>query len=220
MSRIFNALEDVSTTINSSVNISVTNEDEVTIYGTITDPSGLNECVSKCIHTDYSIRVDDLNKIRLRIIVADNNVTNELTFKQKNKEGNSTEYTIHVDDSLVEYFKLLSEPTRYTRYVYSSSQVTFNYLDEEGNSNIIELPNVRYEVDVFDTARDLCKIEVELQEIKRIIKDSTIGYQGDIKLLIKVSHLPFKPIEVYGLDKNDSRIKGFWDRVKSKEDES
>lgn len=219
MAKIFSSLEDVSSVINNSVNVSITHEEEMTVYGTISEHHGLEDCVSKCKHTDYSIRVDDLNKIRLRIITTDDDTINELTFKQKKKDDNvSTEYTIYVDDNLVDYFKSLGEiPNIYTRYVFSSSEVTFNYVDEEGNKNNIKLPSVKYEVDIFDNAKDLCKIEVELQELKEILKSKTNGYQGDLKIFIKVNHLPFKPIDVFGLDKSDTRIKEFWNKVKNHE---
>lgn len=200
-------------------------ENEITLYATIDNPDGLeqNDGIEK--HTDYIAKFEkDGCKARVRTVVINNDEEtkiNYLTLKIKDQEevhdaiASSKEYTVKVDDDFVEAFKLIAEdPLVKTRYIFNSKQIEISY-QIDGVDKTIEVENVRYEVDIFDKLENKCKIDIEIDNILKAMKEDNLDGKK-VNITAKVSHLPFKPVNLFGDFDEDSgrKIKSFWNKVR------
>lgn len=104
--------------------------------------------------------------------------------------------TEDIFNSLFEKATLYTEKTRYT-FKSNSSFINFE------NKKFI-LPDILYEVDVYKDKNNLifdyCKIDIELNKVLDYI-NTTFPNIKEIDLKLKLSHLPFKPINV--IDSNN-----------------
>lgn len=200
-------------------------ENEITLYATIDNPDGLeqNDGIEK--HTDYVAKFEkDGCKARVRtVVINDDEETkiNYLTLKIKDQEevhdaiASSKEYTVKVDDDFVEAFKLIAEdPLIKTRYIFNSKQIEISY-QIDGVDKTIEVENVKYEVDIFDKVEGKCKIDIEIDNILKAMKEDDLDGKK-VNITAKVSHLPFKPTNLFGDfdEDSDRKIKSFWNKVR------
>jgi hypothetical protein len=219
MKKLFTATEEVANTTTFQ------EEHEITVYGTISNPEGLKQCDDIEYHVDYIAFFEKKGcKARVRVLTRGDIKVNQFTLKQKIEEelhgsiASSTEHTIEVDDSFVESFKKIAEePLIKTRYKFNSKAVPITYtVDGESKQMIAE--SVIYEVDVFDGVDDICKIDIELDSIINAISSDELK-DKKIAIAAKVSHLPFKPVDVFldnGEDDTKAKIEEFWSKVKNK----
>lgn len=203
-----------------------TPENEICVYATISNPEGLEQADEVEYQKEWNARFkkDDC-KARVRVITKkdapSDNAHQFLTLKIKNEQQphdnieSSQEYTVAVDEHFVNAFALIAdEPIEKTRYIFFSKQVVVTYL-VDGEEKTVTLENVRYEVDVYKNVPDMCKIEVEIDAIMDALASDELK-DKDIKLITKVSHLPFNPTDVFakwsegGKDKVDE----LWDKIK------
>ena len=106
-----------------------------------------------------------------------------------------------------------------TRFTFKSTSVKLK--SKEGE--VVDLPTdlIRYEVDVFQDAEgnrlQLAKIDVELQDFFKYIEEKHPAL-GDYRLVLSVSHLPFKPFNIIspetGTDEQKKLIEDFWRKAR------
>ena len=197
-------------------------EREITVYADISNQEGLKKADRVLRHTDYMAYFEkDGCKSRLRVIEhEDGTKINEFTIKVKQKSDDesaievSSESTINVDDNFVEAFKTVAEEgLTKTRYEFNTKSIQITY-SEDGIEKVITVPNVIYEVDVFDNNKEQCKIDIEVDTILDALDYPSIR---DKKVMIraKVSHLPFAPVNIFAKFKDGSeKIKEFWGKAK------
>lgn len=199
-------------------------EKEITIYAKIGDMEGLNQATRIEKHEQAEGEFITGQRCRIRVIETTNQegeveVKYLLTIKAKDKdveEGvvSCIESTIEVDKSFALAFvkagahRLSSK----TRYVFTSKDVILS-VDGEQHS----IPNVIYEVDVFNKidgsgVSEWAKIDVEIDALEAYIKEHFEGME-DVKYTIKISHLPFKPIEGIMMFNASEEQKAFIDKL-------
>ena len=176
-------------------------ESELVVLFKIGDFSGLKEADSVEKIEQYELTSQGKGRLRVRVSTTDEGTRMVHTLKPKGTmDGmvrNNDEENIEVTASYVEIFKKLTEK-RYmkTRYVFSGKESIFASDDES-----LELPPVKYEVDVFtrfDGQPSIwAKIDVEIQDFMQIL-DNHPDFKGkEIHASLKISHLPFKPQEAF-----------------------
>lgn len=217
MKKLFTALEDITN------DTAFQEEHEITVYGTISNPEGLKQCDDIEHHVDYIAFFEKKGcKARVRILTRGDTKVNQFTLKQKIEEelhgsiASSTEHTIEVDDSFVESFKKIAEkPLVKTRYKFNSKAIPITYT-VDGENKVLVADSIIYEIDVFDGVDDICKIDMELDNIIKAISSDELK-DKKISIATKVSHLPFKPMDVFldnGEDDTKAKIEEFWSKVK------
>lgn len=201
------ALEDTESVEN--------NETEVIIYAEITDFEGLKEATRIEGHYQLNGEFSNGTRCRVRATTKGDEVNYTFTYKvptsqQKGLEANK-EYNIEVDKDFFSGFKAVADQAvNKTRYIFNSEKVELAfYIGEE--KRIIEIPNIEYEVDVYYSKDNAviawCKIDVEVDGILDHISAKFPELEA-IKLTIKISHLPFKPINpILTLSANDEQQK-------------
>ena len=185
-------------------------ETEIVLYCKIGKFDGLEECNRQEKHVQLEGSFSTGTKCRVRK-VTDDTGKDTYTFTFKLKEGAtdggslvqaSVETNIEVDEVFFENFRkgVATREIHKTRYTFDSKKVTFTMKKDDGEPMMVEVPNVQYEVDVFDfegaTREEIrCKIDVEVDVILDFLKQKFPEVK-EIKLTMKVSHLPFMPEEV------------------------
>lgn len=188
--------------LESSTDSILSKETEITIYSKISLPEGLDKNSGKEQQHQVECRFITGDKSRVRKTIKDGQEKIEFTFKIKDKSEEqfqkSDELTRKVDQHFLDNYRRIAEQEMIkTRYVFHSENVILT-LQIDGESKQISLPNVKYEVDVFNKAdgsiSEWCKIDVEIDNILNFIEKEYKDI-GKMRLVIKVSHLPFKPKE-------------------------
>lgn len=215
---LFTAMEEEAI---STTNTVLVPENEITVYASIGNKDGLeqNDGVEK--HKDYIAKfAKEGCKARVRVATKGGVTTNYLTLKIKSKEelhsaiASSQEYTIEVDDAFVEAFALIAEePLVKTRYVFNSKTIEIKYKLGDDIKTVV-VPKVLYEIDVFKGQPDMCKIDIEIDNILNAINASEFK-DTPVNIVAKVSHLPFKPTNVFSEDTDPDKVVEFWDKVKN-----
>lgn len=178
----------------------VARETEIAIYAKIGDPHGLEECTRK----EHQIQLEGKysNGVLARVRKTTANGQSSCVFTFKTKEGSQagvdvrSEYNAPVSDEFFEGYKKVAEHAVVkTRYVFESTKVSLTLVKDQVRREII-IPSILYEVDVFEKADgstcEYCKIDVELDRILNYIDSKHPEVKG-FKLVVKISHLPFKP---------------------------
>lgn len=220
--KLFAALEnqDVANEVSITTKSS---ENEITVYANIGDTEGFKQALNKTRQTDYVAKFEkDGCKARVRVIETEDSKRLEYTVKIKNPgdEGvvsSSTEYTVEVDEAFLEGFKNIAEaPIVKDRYVFETKKVTISIGEDEAKT--IQVEGVIYEVDVFEKNTSQCKIDIEVDKVLESVKD--VSPDAKINILVKVSHLPFKPTGIFSdFSGGEDKVGAFWDTVKGKEKE-
>lgn len=188
---------------NENVNQSKQNSEiEVAVYGKITDPEGLKHAAE--VIQQEQIESEFFNGVRCRVRKETKGTETSYTFTYKVKQEDNDvvqsnkEFNIAVDQDFFEGFRNVAKKRlKKTRYVFYSKLVELTLIKEGGAKSVVTLPQVKYEVDVYNkkdgTTSEWCKIDVELDAILPTIGKETEG--KSTRVIVKVSHLPFKPVE-------------------------
>lgn len=177
-------------------------EVEIAIYAKITDMEGLKQA-SEVIQQEQ-LESEFFNGVRCRVRkeTKGTDTTYEFTYKVKKNNGaavsSNDEYNLAIDENFFEGFRNVAKKrVKKTRYIFKSKSVEFTIIRENGERAIVTLPSITYEVDVYNkkdnTTSTWCKIDVELDTILPIIGKHSEG--KPVKIVVKVSHLPFKPMD-------------------------
>ena len=192
-------------------------ETEIIVYCKIKNFDGLQKA-SK-IETHEQLESEFKNGVRCRVrhtakasvvateVTEEGSQSNELnadsycfTFKLKtgSKEGfeSNKEYSVEVDQDFFEGFRSIAEQRLLkTRYEFASDTITLTYADGD-EKHTIEIPDIKYEVDVYfdknGVVCEWCKIDIEVDAILDYLAQHHPDLQN-IKLNVKISHLPFEP---------------------------
>lgn len=194
MKRLFDfAFEDIESTQKA--------ETEVEIYAEVTQPEGLKECTRKELQYQLEAQFTNGMNCRVRHTVTDRNESKYVfTFKVKTKNPDgleaNREYNVDVDTDFFEGFKAVANRSlKKIRYVFHSENVEMT-LVEHDEKKIITIPNIEYEVDVYEkkdgSSSRYCKIDIEVDNIIKFLK-ADYPQIDKFKLNIKISHLPFGP---------------------------
>lgn len=195
---------------------SAINETEIVLYAKIENFSGLSEADEVEDHIQLESEFKNGYKCRVRQVTkTDGSVNYQFTFKVpldavETAEANK-EYTNEVSKEFFEGFKsVTSRMLMKTRFTFNSTLVELNVVDEEQQSKVVTLPNIKYEVDVYKDVDhksvEWCKIDVEVDDILSEVSKHT---DGGIKINLKASHLPFKPINILMSSSDDASTKDF-----------
>lgn len=179
-------------------------ETEFEIYAKITAPEGLKAALKIEKQLQAQVRFNDNLRERVRKTEYSGEVDYALTIKSR-IDGQTTacwdEETVVIGKK---YFDLwLAGCEEYfvkDRYIFKSTNVVLDISEEGKALDPITLPEVLYEVDVFLNPEGescvWCKIDIEIDRIQDFIKQNYPDIEVG-KVDIKVSHLPFKPVEAF-----------------------
>lgn len=179
-------------------------ETEIIVYCKIGNFNGLQ----KASHIEHQEQLEtefkNGTRCRVRSIQHQNSddIKYEFTFKVKTDANEgceaNTEHTVEVGRSFCEGFKAVADHyVKKVRYEFASSNIFLTFV-EGGESKTVEIPDVKYEVDVYidkdSKICEWCKIDIEI--------DTIINYLGqhhpelkDVNLKVRISHLPFQPTD-------------------------
>lgn len=189
-------------------------ETELTIYAKITDLAGLEQATGKEEHIQAEIKTDS-GRVRVRKTSKDNLIELVQTIKTKASDNGLIETSTKIDDEFFKAFlSLCSEYMDKHRYIFETTNVSLTTADNK----VIELPKLIYDVDCF-TKDDhgyhtWCKIDVEIDTILEYFNEHNL-YIKDTALKIKVSHLPFKPVDAFIAENATNEQKQFIDKLYS-----
>lgn len=176
-------------------------ETEVTIFAKMDSPNGLKQASNVEEHIQLEAKLGN-QFCRVRKTTAKGEEKYTFTFKVKDKSAeqvaSAKEYNVDVDQDFFTGFSEVAESKQEkTRYHFLSKNVILNV---EGDDNVksIELPEIVYEVDVFKKPNgeisEWCKIDVELDPIILFLSQNYPDIKN-VKINLKVSHLPFRPVD-------------------------
>jgi hypothetical protein len=180
----------------------ISEENEITIYCQISDFKGLDQAVRVLHQEQYEIKSPTGNgKIRVRAESdGENAVTYSLTTKVKSTEENvvsNTEYTTIIDREYFDAFKAIAgKGQTKKRYLFPIKNVN---VDGDG-VDITRLESY-YEVDIFSSLNGSryvwCKIDLELDSLLEVTDKTLTKNVEKVKIIAKVTGLPFKPTDVF-----------------------
>ena len=173
-------------------------ETEFTVYAKVSNPKGLNQADAIEHHIQLEKSLGDKGRCRVRKTQGVGHEKIEFTLKSKADDAGitHTEHTVPVDQDFMDSFAHVCDHKWIkTRYKFVTKSVTMTLAgSEEGE---IELPEAIYEVDVFTKpdgeVSEWCKIDVEVDKLQDFIK-SKYPDVDKMRLVVKISHLPFKPV--------------------------
>lgn len=205
------------------------NETEITIYAMITDPEGLKQATQaeSILQAESQLGKDGKCRTRIRstkIAEDDPEYTQTVKIPLDRHVGVSSvdEHTTPVTEG---YFNgcLAAMDTVHekTRYHFGTMAISLIIGDEE-HSRSIEIPSVKYEVDVYPnedgSINEWCKIDVEVDDILTYMEQNHPDIQS-VKFTVGISGLPFKPkggiIAEQANDVQKAFIEEFWNKVHS-----
>lgn len=181
---------------------STVTETEIVVFAKIGEPARLAEAQSKEEHIQLEGRFETGVPARVRKISKEGNVEYIFTMKTPSSvDGVSNitankEYSINVTEDFFNGFMLAATRKLVkTRYTFNSTNVELTFIEGSQERSIV-IPNVVYEVDVY-TKEDgkiaqWCKIDIEVDTILDYINKNHKELK-DLKLIAKISHLPFAP---------------------------
>ena len=179
-------------------------EIECVIYCKVTNADGLHKADRVEKHVQLEATTSEGLRTRVRKTVFGPSIKYVHTLKAKPKVDIKgavqilNEKNVEVDK---EYFEIFASGAKKglvkNRHSFNSNSVTVNYKDHEGKDQTVTLSGIIYEVDVYiDRNGDpvnWVKIDVELNSIFDQLKEHQIDYDT-VKFNIKISHLPFAPV--------------------------
>lgn len=190
-------------------------ENEVTVYAKIMNPEALNQATRKEDHVQVEAKLSNGARTRVRKVTSNGKVDYISTLKTPGSKSATLSSNFEAEASVTEeYFNLfstISERTLVkTRYSFVYQQFAFT-LFIDGDKQIITIPEIVYEVDVFTRddgeVSQWCKIDVELDAIAQHIKAAHPDYR-EFDFVLKINHLPFHPTEaILSKDKDPAKMK-------------
>lgn len=194
-------------------------EVEITLYAKVSDFDGLQQADEVEEHIQLEARTLNGDKIRIRkTTVKGGRPVYVFTAKQKNRAvedqqdgiADVTEYDAAVTEEMFQVFeKIMEQKIVKTRYRFKNTCL----IKATGQSEPIpvSLDNMGYEVDVFETYGSPCKwvkIDIEIDALSEYLAKEHPDVK-EYKLQVKVSHLPFKPIDIIFPSTADEAQKAF-----------
>lgn len=172
-------------------------ETETTVYALIGNMEGLTKADYKEIHNQAETKLSSEAKIRVRKTTRDGIVKYEQTIK--NKVSNTalaktvTETTCVIPENMFNtFFKSADKKYVKTRYVFKDEK---SIAKIEGKKEVITLPGLIYEVDVFTNRNGKkstwCKVDIELDSTLAFLKENYPDVET--KIIFNISKLPFNP---------------------------
>ena len=207
-------------------------ETEIVIYCKIGNTEGLSKAnkIEKHIQLDSSfIKKESSNKssrCRVRQTTIDNKDTYEFTFKVDTSTSEdisgieaNKEFTVEVDKDFFEGFKsVAASKVIKTRYIFNSDNIYLT-INEEDNKKVIEIPDIKYEVDIYtledQTICEWAKIDVEIDNIINYLNTHHPDIDN-VKLNVRITHLPFDPTDPILCSEATLEQKEFIDELWSK----
>lgn len=212
---VMSALEDIEP---SSKGESVkAMETELVLYAKVNEPTMLDQCSDKERHVQVEGTFSTGVRCRVRHINKGGEDTYEFTYKLKSetKEGGNNveacvEHTVAVDKPFFDDFlKVAERVITKTRFIFNSQRISMKLNKDSEDAEVIEIPNVQFEVDVFDNQPQeelWCKIDLEVDNILNFLK-TNYPQVKDIKLVATVTTLPFKPDNILLGHSQDDKVK-------------
>ena len=189
-------------------------ETEVVIFAKIGNMDGLQQANSQEHQLQLTTSLGKQNTCRVRRTSKDDAVEYTYTFKLKNATEGAVvplqhEYNVAVTEDFFIGFKQVAEYAQdKIRYIFQSEKITLKY-SENDEDKVIDVPDMIYEVDVFKKAdgtfSEWCKIDIEIDKMMQYI-DHNYPDIRDIKMSLKISHLPFEPKESFIGSENPERM--------------
>lgn len=189
-------------------------EDEIVLYCKVTDFEGLKSATSKESHEQWEVKTKH-GRVRVRKTSKEGvDPVFDLTFKTKSENAGvpgNMEQTLPIDEAFFLSFKQLAECGMVKdRYCFEVQKVT---VKNDSGIQDINVPDMFYEVDMFfnedGSYNDNAKIDLEVNKLLDKINENHKDL-GEFKLLIKTTHLPFKPTDVIignmGTSESDKKI--------------
>lgn len=175
----------------------VEEETEATVYALIGNVDGLAKADYKELHNQAETKLNDESKIRVRKTTRDGIVKFEQTIKDKVSSTalakTVTETTCVIPEGMFNtFFKSADKKSVKTRYVFKDEK---SIARVEGKEEVIILPGLKYEVDVFTNKEGKestwCKIDIELDSTLAFLKENHPDIEA--KIIFDISRLPFNP---------------------------
>lgn len=205
---------------------------EIVIYAEIGDVDGFKQAYRKEYHLQLESSVTNKKgRMRARYTKLGTKQRYELTMKRSESIEPDTpgivkvaiENTVRTDEDFFQGFRHLADHALLkTRYVFHSKEIELK-VKHKGNPDPKHyiIPNVEYEVDVFmdkeGKMSPICKIDVEVDVIYNYLTNNHPELKdARLSLMIKVSHLPFKPknVEMVLIDADKEKYDAFWQSVR------
>lgn len=195
--------------------ISNQEETELTIFAKIGDPAGLSQATSveEQIQITAKLGLED-NTCRVRRSAINDAVKYVYTFKvpsgsESDPVASKREHNVDVNEEFFNDFKTVADFEQIkTRYVFESEKITLSY-KENDEDKVIDIPDIKYEVDVFKKTdgnlSEWCKIDIEIDTMMQFLEHNYPEIKN-IKLNVKISHLPFAPNESFLMVNSDAAI--------------
>lgn len=191
------------------------NERESTIYARVSNPKGLWQA-AEVIHQEQAQIKTPFGNIRVRMERPDGAKDWEYTLTTKHFNPSdkgvkdADEDTEGVSSKIYQMFKsVCKEYMRKTRFVFMVERLV---IDKPGMQAVIELKDIKYEVDVFykedGQMSDYVKIDIELQNLKPQLEAAGIAIK-DIDLTARISRLPFAPVAAFIDDGSGGKMREF-----------
>lgn len=188
-------------------------EDELVMYGKITDFEGLKSATKKECHEQWEIRTKH-GRVRVRKTTREGlDPIFDLTFKTKSTnagiDGNM-EQTMDIDETMFNSFKQLAELGMVKdRYCFEVESIE---VKNASGVRDIKVTDMFYEVDVYfnedGSYNENAKIDLEMNPLLDQINTNHKDL-GDFNLNVKLSHLPMKLSNVIlsrGASESDQKI--------------
>jgi len=178
-------------------------ETEIVVYCKVNDFDGLQKATHIEQHEQLESTFANGVRCRIRHTTA-MNTQDAYVFTYKipiTTDGSDChhEYNVDVDHDFYEGFRqIATHRLQKTRYEFASDHITLQYTTD-GETHLIEVPDVKYEVDVYTDASgtvcEWCKIDIEIDGLVDYLAEHHSDLQ-DIKLNVRISHLSFEPTDM------------------------
>ena len=193
--------------------ISNQEETELTIFAKIGNIEGLQQATSQeaQIQITAKLGLGD-HTCRVRRSTKNDEVKYVYTFKVENGTGSDSvaskrEHNVDVNEDFFNDFQIAADFKQdKIRYIFESEKITLSY-HENDEDKVIDIPDIKYEVDVFKKAdgqlSSWCKIDIEIDTMMQYLEHNYPEIKN-VKLNIKISHLPFAPGESFLASPSDA----------------
>lgn len=198
-------------------------ETEIVVYARIGDFDGLQKATRVELHEQMETSFKNDVRCRVRstsVKSEDDAIQYTFTFKiptatEDGFEANE-EVTTTIDNDFFEGFRRVAEHRLVkTRYEFGSDKIELIY-GQEDDKHIIEIPDIKYEIDVYTNPQgevcEWCKIDIEVDNIINYLAQHHPELEN-IKLNVKISHLPFEPLEAILSSSMNEEQKAFVDTL-------
>lgn len=174
-------------------------ETEIVVYAKISNWDGLQKASHTEAHEQMETSFKNSGRCRVRLIDNDK-YTLTLKIPTGTDEGYEAneEVTTEIDKDFYDSFRQVAEHRLLkTRYTFNSSTIQLVY-GEGDDKHVMEVPDITYEVDVYTNQAgevcEWCKIDIEVDNILNYLSQHHSDLE-QVKLNVKISHLPFEPAE-------------------------